>query len=381
MLDLTKIRPHFPAFDEGAEPRFFENAGGSFACRQTIEALTTYYRETKVQPYAAYDVSARAGAAMDRSYSSWAEALGVSADEIVFGPSTSMNTYVLAQALAGVIESGDQVIVTNQDHEANTGATRRMAQAVGAELREWKVDPDSGLLDIADLENLLTERTRLITFPHCSNIVGVENDAQRICALARAAGAISIVDGVSFAPHGFPDVATIDSDVYLFSLYKCYSVHQGLMVLRRPTAERLPNQSHYFNADDLHKKMAPAGPDHAQIAAAARVHEAELAKQVLRWLDERHDVRLLGPVDAPEGMHRCPTVAFVPTTMSSQQLSDRLVDSGIMAGWGGFYANRVLEGMGVDPETGVVRLSWVHYTSPDDIDFLLERLEQGLTVS
>ena len=145
------VRSQFPAFDEplNANESFFENAGGSFACRQTIDGLTDFYTRTKVQPYSEFATSAAAGEAMDRSRARWAEALGVDSREVVFGPSTSMNTYVLAQAFGATLRAGDEVIVTNQDHEANTGAIRRAAERAGATLREWRTDADTGLLDIA----------------------------------------------------------------------------------------------------------------------------------------------------------------------------------------------------------------------------------------
>jgi len=406
VLDLELVRSHFPAFDDGRQPRFFENAGGSFACRQTSDALHRFYVETKVQPYGRYRESASAGEQMDRSHQRWAQALGVADTEIVFGPSTSMNTYVLAQALGQRLGPGDHVIVTNQDHEANTGATRRMAQACGATLLEWQVDPATGVLHVSDLEQLLSSATRLIAFPHCSNIVGTENDAAAICKLAKQAGARTIVDGVSYAPHGFSDVGAMGADVYLFSMYKTYSVHQGLMVLRNDFAEELPNQSHYFNANQPRKRLSPAGPDHAQVAAAGAVldyveattpeydgdlhgavaaakvawqeHEASLLQPLLRWLDARSDVRIIGPTEAAAGLHRCPTVAFVVPGVASADLAARLVDAGVMASSGGFYANRLLEATGIDIDDGVVRLSFVHYTSADDIEHLLAALEQAL---
>jgi selenocysteine lyase/cysteine desulfurase len=161
-LDLGVVRSHFPAFDVPAnrDQSFFENAGGSYACRETIDALRDHYLETKVQPYAEYGPSARAGAAMDRSRARWAEALGVESREVVFGPSTSMNTYVLAHAFADDLEPGDEVVVTNQDHEANTGALRRIAERVGCVVREWRTDPATGRLDPAVLPELLTVSTR-----------------------------------------------------------------------------------------------------------------------------------------------------------------------------------------------------------------------------
>ena len=406
VLDLELVRSHFPAFDNGKEPRFFENAGGSFACRETSDALQRFYTDTKVQPYAAYPASARAGELMDASHNRWAQALGVAVSEVMFGPSTSMNTYVLAQAFGQRLGSGDEVIVTNQDHEANTGATRRMAERCGATVREWSVDSVTGELHIANLEALLSGKTRLVVFPHCSNIVGAENDVAAICGLARSAGAHTIVDGVSYAPHGFVDVGALGADAYLFSMYKTYSVHQGLMVLRNELAEWLPNQSHHFNADRVRLRMIPAGPDHAQVAAAGAVldyveattpgfvgdvrgaceaaktawqaHEASLLQPVMRWLDDRSDVRIIGPTEATAGLHRCPTIAFVSERISSAQIAAEMVELGVMANNGNFYAPRLLEATGVDINDGVVRLSWVHYTSLADIEFLIGALAQAL---
>lgn len=405
VLDLELVRSYFPAFDNGKQPRFFENAGGSFACRQTIDALSGFYTENKVQPYSLYPESATAGQLMDHAHERWSQALGVNNSEILFGPSTSMNTYVLAHAFAGILGAGDEVIVTNQDHEANTGATRRMAEASGATVREWQVNPQTGMLSMTDLEALLSERTKLVTFPHCSNIVGAENDVRAICALVKAAGAHSIVDGVSYAPHGFSDVGDLGADVYLFSMYKTFSVHQGLMVLRDELAEELPNQSHYFNASSSRKRMVPAGPDHAQVAAAAAVldyveattpghdslretceaakvawqaHEASLVQPLVRYLDSRSDVRIIGPTEAAPGLHRCPTVAFVSERNSSASISATLTASGIMASSGNFYAARLMDAIGVDPADGVVRVSWVHYTSSDDIEALVEALDHAL---
>lgn len=406
MLTTNDVRSHFPAFDNDQQPRFFENAGGSFPCRQTVDAITDFYTRTKVQPYAGYAQAAELGHAMDRSYQRWEQALGLQAGEVTLGPSTSMNTYVLSHALSGVLRPGDEVIVTNQDHEANTGATRRMAEAVGATIREWRVDADTGLLSFTDLESLVGPATKLLTMPHCSNIIGMENDVTAACALVREAGAISVIDGVSFAPHGFPDVGALGADIYLFSLYKTYSVHQGLMTVRRDVSERLPNQGHYFNGSNPHKRLSPAGPDHVQVAAADAVldyveathgtpsgslrdacaaaaaswqsHESELLRPVLDWLGGRSDVRLIGPAETEGDLHRCPTVAFVPSGATPSAVAQRLVDRGIMASSGDFYAQRVLEGVGVDPNDGVVRLSWVHYTSTADIEHLVEALDASL---
>ena len=404
-MDHDFVRAQFPAF---AEPSlegqaFFENAGGSYACAPVIARLERYYRSRKVQPYGAYEASRLAGAEMDEARTRLAALLGVGADELSFGPSTTQNAYVLAQAFRQWMQPGDAIVVTDQDHEANSGPWRRLAEA-GVEIREWTIDPETGLLDPADLETLLDERVRLVCFPHCSNVVGAINPVVEITALAHAAGAFVCVDGVSYAPHGLPEVGRMGPDIYLFSAYKTYGPHQGLMVIRRELARMLPNQGHHFNADVLTKRFTPAGPDHAQVAACAgiadyfdalaahhdiigdpaermagvhalmRAQETALLQPLLDHLKTRNAVRLLGPDDASL---RAPTVALALDRPGAEAAAD-LAARGIMAGGGDFYAQRPLAAMGIDPDHGVLRLSFVHYTSADEITRLMAALDDVL---
>ena len=405
-LDLDFVRSQFPAF---AEPTlegwaFFENAGGSYPAAATVRRLHEFYTRCKVQPYGPYPASRRAGALMDEAYERIATCLNVDPDEVHFGPSTSQNTYVLAQALRPLMVEGDEIVVTNQDHEANSGAWRRLA-ATGIKVREWRIDPETGHLDLAGLDALLSDRTRLVAFPHASNIVAEINPVAEIAARVRRAGAISVVDGVAFAPHGLPDVAALGVDVYLFSSYKCYGPHQGVLVVRRELAERAANQGHDFNAGLLGKRFTPAGPDHAQIAAMAgiadyidalytshfttnlaadgrarRVHdlmrgqEVALMRPLLAYLRGRNDLRLLGPVEAE---NRAPTIALVHAR-PGEELARDLAAHRIMAGGGHFYSKRLVEALGIDAEHGVLRLSFLHYTSPGEIDQLIEALDQVL---
>jgi selenocysteine lyase/cysteine desulfurase len=155
---------------------------------------------------------------MDESYVRLAAALNVSPDWIHIGPSSSANTYVLGQAFAGWLRPGDAIIVTNQDHEANSGAWRRL-ETMGVEVREWRVDRHSGRLEIEVLDTLLDTDVRMVAFPHVSNIVGEINAVAEITARAREVGAITVVDGVSAAPHGLPDLVALGPDIYFFSAY------------------------------------------------------------------------------------------------------------------------------------------------------------------
>ncbi len=406
-LDMKFVRSQFPAFSVPGlrDQAFFENAGGSYACAPVIDRLTRFYRERKVQPYGPYAASSAGGAEMDEARTRLAAMLGVADDEVSFGPSTTANTYVLAQAFRRGLEPGSAIVVTNQDHEANSGPWRRLADE-GIELREWKIDPGTGLLDLADLEPLLADgRVKLVCFPHCSNVVAAINPVAQIVAMAHAARAVACVDGVSYAPHGLPDVAALGADIYLFSAYKTYGPHQGIMVIRRALGEKLPNQGHWFNGETLYKRFTPAGPDHAQIAACAgmadyfdalhahhfapepdaakrgaqvhdlmRAHEVRLLQPLLDHVGSRNDIRLIGPADAAT---RAPTVA-IALNREAEPVSAELAAHGINCWAGDFYALRPLEAMGVDLKRGVLRLSFVHYTSAEDVTRLIGALDKVL---
>lgn len=404
-LDPARLRAHFPAFSEPslAGQAFFENAGGSYMARQVMDRLDHYFRQTKLQPYGVYPASEAAGRAMDEAYERIGAALGVSADWIHFGPSTSANSYVLGHAFGGLLQPGDVAIVTNQDHEANSGAWRRL-EARGIVLREWAVAPDTGRLDLAALAALLDDKVRLVAVPHCSNIVGEIHPISEIAALVRPTGAALVVDGVSYAPHGLPDVAALGADIYLFSAYKTYGPHQGVMAIRPELAARLPNQGHFFNDAKPRYRLTPAGPDHAQIAASAgiadyleavaaiagdataeanpfrrahkamRAQEIALAGPLLDYLAGRNDVRLIGPAD-PET--RAPTIALHHREPGAQ-VARRLARHGIMASGGNFYAWRLMQALGIDPQHGVLRLSFVHYTTPEEIQQLIAALDAEL---
>ena len=405
-LDIDFVRSRFPAFAQPSlqDQAFFENAGGSYTCQPVIDRLFRFYHERKVQPYGGYEAARLGGEEMDEARTRLAALMGVETDELSFGPSTTQNTYVLANAFRQWMRPGEAIIVTNQDHEANTGPWRRLDDD-GIEVREWKIDPDTGHLDPEGLVNLLDEKVRLVCFPHCSNVVGEINPVAEITATAHAAGAFVCVDGVSYAPHGLPNVEELGADIYLFSSYKTYGPHQGIMVMRRALGMTLPNQGHYFNGDSLYKRFTPAGPDHAQVAASAgmadyfdelhahhglagntpaakmavvhdlmRDHETDLLQPLLDYLGSKNSVRLLGPRRAD---NRAPTVA-VDVGSDAFELSEKLAPLGIMAGGSDFYAVRALEAMGVDPAKGVLRLSFVHYTSKAEIDKLLEALEKVL---
>nr|WP_274387890.1 aminotransferase class V-fold PLP-dependent enzyme [Salsipaludibacter albus] len=407
-MDLDWVRARFPALQDPdlADWVHAQNAGGSWMVDRVADRLDHFQRFTRIQGGTHFPAGAAQQAAMDAAAPGLARWLGVGEDEVHVGPSTSALTYALGRAFAQVLGPGDAVVVTDQDHEANSGAWRRLADT-GVEVREWQVDPDTGRLDPAHLDPLLDDDVALVAFPHVSNVVGEVNPVADVVARAHAVDAVAIVDGVAAAPHGLPDVGALGADVWLFSAYKVYGPHQGVMAMRRGLADRLPNQGHFFNADQVTKRFVPAGPDHAQVAALAGMvdyldaladhhltvdeptaatrrivlqdllsaHESALVTPLMDALVERPGVRVLGPTTA---VGKVPVVSFVADRPAADVAAD-LATHHVMASSGHFYAWRVLEATEIDPDTGVVRLSLVHYNTPDEVDRIVTALDAVLS--
>jgi cysteine desulfurase family protein (TIGR01976 family) len=407
-LDIDFVRSQFPAFSEPTLKgvAHFENAGGAYACKQVIERLDRYYRQTKVQPYYGFKASKLAGQQMDQARERMAQWLNVDTDEINFGPSTTQNTYVVAQAFRQHLQPGDEVIVTNQDHEANIGCWRRLEEA-GVVVHEWQVDPETAELASAGLDALLNERTKVVAFTHCSNIVASINPVREWTDKVHAVGAIAIVDGVAYAGHGLPDVDALGADIYLFSLYKVYGPHLGVMVMRKQVNEMLPNQAHFFKADHSTARFTPAGPDHAQIASVNGVidyfeavydhhfpnedvaahkkaaallelfHQAEHdnLKMLLDYLGSKPGVKIIGKKQIDR---RAPTVAIVVEGKTPAELAEALAALNICVGNGHCYAYRLTQALAIEPGRGVLRLSFLHYTSREEIQQLIDALESVL---
>ncbi len=406
-LDLDFVRAQFPAF---ADPQtrdwaFFENAGGSYVPATVISRLQRFFVEHKVQPYGAFALSKQAGEEMDESYAAIAELINAAPEEITIGPSTTLNLYVLAQSLRHLLRPGDEIIVTNQDHEANVGCWRRLSEH-GVIMREWRVGKADAELELSDLEDLISDKTRLVCCTLCSNLVGTHNDMASIVEMAHKVGALVVADGVSYAPHVIPDMQTLGVDFYAYSTYKTFGTHQGVLWGSSEALKKTEGQGHYFNEEKSRYRLNPAGPQHAQIAALAGVteyfdalhqhhfgasdlslhqrahqvfelvgeHEAKLANMLLDYLKDRDGIRLLGQDHATPGS-RASTIAFHARAMPSAHIAQQLAEQQIGVGAGDFYALRCVEALGMDPDDGVVRISMVHYNTVEEVHRLVSELD------
>ena len=235
-----------------------------------LERIGTYMAQYQVQPGASFPASARAAEMIAESHRAMAAMINASPEEVMIGPSTTMNVFLLAQALRPDFREGDEIVVTNLDHEANVGAWRRLA-AAGVRVREWRFDADSMALEPEGLAALLNERTRAVCFGHCSNITGGFTDVPALVRTIHDAGALACVDGVAYAAHRLVDVKAWDVDFYLCSTYKLYGPHLALLYGKRAHMERAAPLNHCFLDDALPLKLNPGGPNHELSAGLAGI--------------------------------------------------------------------------------------------------------------
>jgi cysteine desulfurase family protein (TIGR01976 family) len=405
-LDVDYVRGHFPGLDNWA---FFENAGGSLAPRSVVDRLNAYVGGTHVQPGAAFPSSALAAERIREGERLTAEMINASPDEIVIGPSTTMNIYVLAHALRPWFRPGDEVVVTNLDHEANNGAWRRLAE-VGAVVREWRINPDTVELEIEDLKPLLNERTRLVCFTACSNITGSIHDVAAITRMVHDAGALVCVDAVAFAPHRHLDVKALDVDFFAFSTYKLYGPHLGVLYGKREHLLKASGQNHFFiGEEDIPLKLNPGGVVHELAAALVgiadyfdavhghhfpgsnaglhqrfrevftlvKAHEQSLAEPFADFLASKPNVRIVGRATGAND-RRVPTFSFVVDGRDSEEFPARMLKHEVGIRAGDFYAARLIDALGLSPRNGVVRASMVHYNTSDEVDRLIRGLDEAI---
>ena len=406
-LDIDFVRSQFPAFSDPIckEWSFFENAGGSYVPKQVIDKLIEFMTSTKVQPYAEYPMAKKAGENMDLATKLFAKMINADTKEIIIGGSTSINLYVLSNALKYSIKPGDEIIVTNQDHEANISPWRRLSEN-GAVIKEWKINPDTAELEIEKFEELLNNKTKIVAVTHCSNIVGSVNDLKKISNLAHKYNAVVIGDGVSYAPHGFPDVKDLEVDFYTFSLYKTYGPHLALLYGKKDILKNLPNQNHQFLDGDYPYTINPGGPNHEELVSLIGIneyieklynhhfendkitlrnkvekvndliskHEEIIANPILEYINNNKKLKLIGK-NIITNKNRAPTVSFTARDKSSKELSKILVANKIATRNDNFYAWRCLQSLGIDTNDGVVRLSMTHYNNKFDTEKVIRAME------
>ncbi|NEQ47858.1 MAG: cysteine desulfurase-like protein [Leptolyngbya sp. SIOISBB] len=406
VLDLDFVRTHFPTLNQGWT--FFDNAGGSQILQPVVERMTEFLYDSNVQLGASYQVSQVASERVAQGTAAIAQLINApDPDTVVLGASTSALFRILAHCLGQTLQPGDEIIVTNADHEANITPWMELQQQ-GIVVKIWQVDPESLELRLADLEPLLTPRTQLVAVTHTSNVLGTINPIRAIADRVHAHGAMICVDGVAYAPHRQVDVQALDVDFYAFSLYKVYGPHLAMLYGKRQHLLDLPGYNHFFiEKTAIPYKFQPGGTSYelsysltaipqyfqalaqhhwGQDVAATSVgqiqqafdliqhHEAALSDRLLTFLHNKPNVRIIGCPDA-DATKRVPTISFIVDGINSDTIPPQIDPHKIGIRYGHFYALRLIQDLGLMPQNGVVRVSMVHYNTIEECDRLIALLD------
>jgi cysteine desulfurase family protein (TIGR01976 family) len=402
-LNLAAIRAEFPAL--ASEMVYLDNAGGSQVLRRVADRIHDYLLTSSVQLGASYRTSQVASERVLSARRAIAELINAPDDDaLVMGASTTLLMFLFTEALLPSVKPGDEIIVTNTDHEANIGGWMRL-RAAGAVVKIWEVNRESFVLELDRLDTLLSERTTWLAMTHASNVLGSVNPVAEVARRVHAVGGRLCVDAVAYAPHRLVDVVASGADAYVFSFYKVFGPHYALLWGKRELLLSLPSLNHHFiGRDQLPYKLQPgnvnfelswgaagvadylyevgvslgaSGTRRACMQAAFEAfsqHEDALAERLLSYLRGKRDVRIIGLPQVVNG-NRMPTVSFVVNGQHAETIVRHVDQFNIGIRYGDFYAARLIDALGLAAGGGVVRVSMAHYNTAPEIDRLIACLE------
>jgi cysteine desulfurase family protein (TIGR01976 family) len=404
--DMPFVRSQFPSLS--GDWTFLDNAGGTQTARQVGERIQDYLYQTNVQLGASYEISKLAGERVMEARKTWAELINAGHhSEVIFGSSTTMLLQNLSRSLVELFEEGDEVIVTNFDHEANIGAWKNMEKN-GIHVKVWEIDPETMRPDLEQLKHLMTKDTRLVAFSHVSNIIGNINPVKEFAWYIHEKGALVCVDGVAYAPHRLPDMDDLDVDFYVFSLYKVFGPHYSLLYGKRKHLEILPGINHFFIGDEeIPYKLQPGNVNFelsygllgiadyfkkvydqhdtievkglrnqvAEVYNMMAHHEQLLAQRFLEFMNSKKNVRIIGDPSADK-LLRVPTISFVVEGRKSSEIPVLVDPHKIGIRYGDFYARRLITDLDLLENEGVVRVSMAHYNTIEEVDRLIGVLDE-----
>ncbi len=416
-LDLKLVREEFPSLSMMAGNRqavFFDNPGGTQVVQTVIEAISNYYRTSNANNGGAFLTSQRNDEMVTEARQAMADMLNAaSPSQIIFGPNMTTLTFSLARAFGRTIRPGDEIIVTTLDHDANV-APWLYLEELGAVIKVLDVAIPECTLDVAALQNLLTEKTRLVAITAASNAVGSFPDIAEAIRLAHDAGAKVFIDAVQYAPHGPIDVQALDCDFLACSAYKFFGPHQGILYGKwdlleelkpykvRPSYNYTPGKwetgTQSFEAmagttaavnylaslgsrfGQAYREMyRQAGFEGRRLdlktgLQALKAYEQQLSRHMLTGLAQIKDLQLYGISDMSKLDGRGPTFAFTWPRYDVLTTARRLGEHGIFCWDGNYYALNLMERLNLEGSGGAVRIGLAHYNTTAEIDYFLEIL-------
>ena len=418
-FDVAWVRAQFPSLKRhhnGHPVIYLDGPGGTQIPQRVADRVRDHMLYHFANVYGVYATSQETDAVMAEAREAFGALFGCGADEIAFGPNATSLFYKLAWAFAKEIKPGDEVLVTDVDHEANRGAWMVLAEH-GAVIKSVKLDKANMCIDIDDFKAQLNGRTKLVAINHASNAVGTIHDVKALVAMVKELtnGAYTVIDAVHSVLHMPLDVKDIGCDFLGTSTYKFYGPHLGVMYCRKELLAELRTDPLITQKQEAPFKLEMGTQNHEHIAGAAetvhfiaeigRRHEAqyshlatglsgmrrdlvmalhamqeyehELCEMLIDGLKQIKGIKVWGP---PAGAPRTSTVAITLNKLDAKSFAEYLAQRGIFLMYGHFYALRLIEELGLMDRGGVVRLGLVHFHNKDDVQRILDVIEEIATV-
>jgi cysteine desulfurase family protein (TIGR01976 family) len=406
-FDVDAIRARFPALSltDGGKPiAFFDGPGGTQVPQSVIDAVAGYYREANANHGGAFLTSRRSDAIVADAHEALADLLGVDADEVFLGPNMTTLTFHVSRSIGATLRPGDEIVISGLDHQANIDPWIAAARDNEAIVRTWEPRLDDCTLDLKGLEDVLSDRTRLVAVGWASNAVGTINPIREIADRVHGAGAWLYVDAVHAAPHLPLDARAVDADFVACSVYKFFGPHLGALYGRREIMDTLPayklrpasnrfetgTGNHEGDAGaaaavdylaDVGSRYGDADPNSSRrervLAGmrAIRAYELDLYRHLAGGLAGIPGVRILGLTADADMERRTPTAAITIDGVTPHEAAVALGEQGIAVWDGDFYATGLIDRLGL-ASTGVLRIGLTHYNTRAEVDRLLDELRR-----
>ena len=399
---LDNIRNDFPSLNKtvnGHSVIYLDGPAGTQVPQVVIDAQSHYYQNYNANSHGFFKASEETDKIIQDTRQWAADLLGAEGPETIsFGQNMTSLNFKLSRAFGRFFQKGDEIIITQLDHEANRGPWLSLRQE-GIVVKEVRIKKD-GTLDYNHLEALMTENTRLVAVGYASNIFGTVNDIPFIRELTYQYEALLLVDAVHYAPHFPIDVQATGIDLLLCSAYKFYGPHVGILYAKPGILDQLPTDRLRTQYQHAPHKIETGTLNHAALAGvqtaisylasfsegpdnrskiittleAFHQHEFGLAQQLYDGLQCLDEVQVYGP--GFDIALRAPTLAFTIRNLRPDKICKALGQEGIFAWDGHFYAIRAVEVLGLLEQGGVTRMGMVAYNTQEEIERTLLTIEQ-----
>ena len=410
---LDWLRGQFPSLsrtDNDLRRIYLDGPAGTQVPQAVANAVSETILYANANLGGMFVTSQAADKAIEDGHQAMADFFGCSPEEVIIGPNMTSLTYHFSRMIGKQLKAGDEIIVTQMDHEGNVSPWLQLADDLGLVIRKLPFNEESWQIEPDDLAALITDKTRLAALNYSSNLTGSINDMAALVAVCKGAGILSYVDAVQFAPHGLIDVKTLDCDFLVCSSYKFFGPHLGILYGKREILETLTPYKCRCSANDLPYRFETGTPQIELVAGLAAAvnhiaglgrqlgengsrreaiskafkastgHELTLVKMLIDGLQSVDGLTIHGITDKQRFEHRVPTVSFTFSDIVPETLVRMMNNEGIFCWAGHNYAYEVVRQLGIDPDLGVVRIGIANYNTAGEIKQTVESVRRNVAM-